>query len=146
MPKPFTPEEIANHKENILLDISVKNMSLHKACKQSGYPANVTVYEWLKEDKDFANNYARACEVRHEAMADDILEICDATENDIIRDLEGNEITNNNVIQRDKLRVDTRKWLLSKLMPKKYGDKIDVTSGGEEIKQTPTINIIAPKE
>jgi hypothetical protein len=35
--------------------------------------------------------------------------------------------------QRDRLRVDARKWLLSKMLPKKYGDKLDVTSDGEKM-------------
>ena len=32
-----------------------------------------------------------------------------------------------------RIRIDTRKWLLSKLLPKTYGDKLDVTSGGEAL-------------
>ena len=46
---------------------------------------------------------------------------------------DGKVVTNHNVIQRDRLRVDARKWALSKMNPKKYGDKVDVTSGGEKI-------------
>jgi hypothetical protein len=92
-----------------------------------------TFYIWIDLDKDKAKQYTRACEIRAEKIADEILEICDSTEDDIITDLEGNKITNHNVINRDKLRVDTRKWLLGKLSPKKYGDKLDITSDGEKL-------------
>jgi hypothetical protein len=66
-------------------------------------------------------------------MADEILEISDHREED------HTPFTGMNVVQRDRLRIDTRKWLLSKLEPKKYGDKVDVTSGNEPIKQNLTI-------
>lgn len=36
-------------------------------------------------------------------------------------------------MQRSRLRVDTRKFLMAKMKPKKYGDKVDLTSGGEKI-------------
>ena len=42
-------------------------------------------------------------------------------------------VLNGEHIQRSRLRVDTRKWYLSKLNPKKYGDKVDVTTKGKEI-------------
>jgi hypothetical protein len=74
-------------------------------------------------------------ELRAELMGDEILNICDATQDDIITDENGNLLTNHNVIQRDRLRVDTRKWLMSKMKPKKYGDKTDITTNGEKIEQ-----------
>jgi hypothetical protein len=44
------------------------------------------------------------------------------------------EVVNNEVVNRSKLRVDTRKWLMAKMKPKVYGDKVDVTSDGKQIK------------
>ena len=55
-----------------------------------------------------------------------------------IIDKDGNEVVNHNVIQRDRLRVDTRKWYLSKLNPKKYSDKIQVDTS--EFKEQPLFN------
>lgn len=132
-PKTWTVERIKEYKEKILFEIAFNGHSLVRICSWEDYPSNVSVYEWLSDDNEFANRYARACEIRADKMADDILTICDSTEDDIIIDSDGNHITNHNVIQRDKLRVDTRKWLLSKLAPKKYGDKIDVTTGGDKV-------------
>ena len=44
-----------------------------------------------------------------------------------------------NHVHRDKLRTDVRKWMLSKMVPKKYGDKLDLTSEGEKIEVAPII-------
>ena len=83
-----------------------------------------TFYQWIDSDKIKANQYARACEERADLVFEEILSIADDQEDDVGYDNEGNEITNHNVIQRARLRVDSRKWMLGKMNPKKYGDKI----------------------
>lgn len=94
-----------------------------------------TFFRWIEDDEDKSKQYARACELRAESMADEILAIADSTKDDVITDDNGNPVTNHKVIQRDRLRVDTRKWLMSKMMPKKYGERqaIDHTTNGKEI-------------
>jgi hypothetical protein len=72
-------------------------------------PNKASVFRWLRIHKEFSDQYARAKEEAAELYAEDMLEISD--------DLSGD-------VQRDRLRVDTRKWIASKLKPKKYGDKI----------------------
>lgn len=129
----FTEAQVKEHKKNILFEISENGLSLAKLTKKEGFPCKSIVYEWLQEDKTFMELYVRACDERAELIAEDIMNICDATAEDIILDPNGNPITNHNVIQRDRLRVDTRKWLLAKLHPKKYGDKME-HSGGLELK------------
>ena len=47
---------------------------------------------------------------------------------------------NSEYVQRSRIRIDTRKWIASKLKPKKYGDKVDVTTDGEKI-NTPVIDM-----
>lgn len=70
-------------------------------------------------------------------MAEEILAIADDSRADteIRYDAQGEsyEAPNSEWLQRSRLRVDTRKWLMSKLAPKKYGDKVDVTTGGESL-------------
>jgi hypothetical protein len=61
-----------------------------------------------------------------EAMAADIIEIADDSSGDIELDGEGKPRQNAEFMNRSRLRVDTRKWLMSKLAPKKYGDKQQV--------------------
>lgn len=77
---------------------------------------------------DFAAQYVRACDARALYLAEELVDIADDGTNDWITrqnsDGEDYEVPNNEHIQRSRLRVDTRKWLLSKLMPKVYGDKI----------------------
>ena len=63
-------------------------------------------------------------------MADELLEIADDGRNDRIADEDGNERTDHDVIARSRLRVDTRKWLLSKALPKIYGDKVQNEHSG----------------
>ena len=87
-------------------------------------PAKSTVCRWLAADKSFQDQYARAREVQADSWADDILDISDDGSNDTYTDGDGNERTNQDVIARSRLRVDTRKWLMARMAPKKYGDKI----------------------
>nr|WP_134952469.1 hypothetical protein [Sinorhizobium meliloti] len=65
-----------------------------------------------------------------EALGDEILQIADSQEGDIIKTEDGREIVNHDAIQRAKLRVDTRKWIMSKIAPKKYGDRLDLNHSG----------------
>jgi hypothetical protein len=112
-------------------------------------PSNVTFCEWLSNDNELAKQYARATEIRAEVIFDDILGIADQNEHDTTVNDNGIEIVNNDVIQRSRLRIDARKWVLSKLNPKKFGDKTDITSGGEKIQSSPTtiqVEITRPNE
>ena len=82
---------------------------------------------WLNAREEL---YARAREARADKLAEDIIEIADASENDTYTDENGVERTNQEVVARARLRVDARKWLAAKMLPKKYGDKLQV--GGAE--------------
>ena len=129
-------EEIERLKDEICFDIAFHMFSLRKVCSKETMPAMTTVLEWLKNDEKFSLQYARACEIRAEGMADEILEIADDSSNDTKTIHKGGndiDIENTEWVNRSKLRVDSRKWLLSKMMPKKYGDKLDVTSLGEKL-------------
>lgn len=98
--------------------------SLRGICKDEDMPNKATVFKWLAARKEFSDQYARARESQAETMADEILAIADDGLNDTYLDDDGNERTNHDVIARSRLRVDARKWLASKLAPKKYGDKV----------------------
>lgn len=95
-----------------------------------------TFYKILNKDEKRALQYARATEERTEILVEDMLGIADGYEDDVILDKDGNEVVNHNVIQRDRLRVDTRKWLASKMKPKKYGDssKLSLDVGDKTMK------------
>ena len=114
--------------------------SLRKICKSEDMPNRSTVHLWLldKEKKEFSDQYEIACNVRAENMFDELNEIADDGSNDFMeKTLDSGETVEQlrpEHIQRSRLRVDTRKWYLSKVLPKKYGDKMDVTSDGKAIK------------
>lgn len=106
--------------------------SLRTICLDEGMPAATTVHQWVIEDKEgFSKQYARARAIQAENMFDEILEIADGSDN--VVDI-GTEKKSSAYAQNQRLRVDSRKWYLSKVLPKKFGDKMDVTSDGEAIK------------
>jgi hypothetical protein len=80
-----------------------------------GMPSISTIFKWLHERAEFSQQYARAKEEAAELFSEDMLEIADSSSGDV---------------QRDRLRVDTRKWIASKLKPKKFGDKVEQQISG----------------
>lgn len=111
-------------------------ISLRTVCIDDKMPCIATVFNWMRTKPNFLEQYARAKQESADAMAEEILDIADDGTNDwmeIKRGGETVEVPNNEVLQRSKLRVDTRKWLMSKMKPKKYGEKIDVMSDGKAI-------------
>lgn len=85
--------------------------SLRTVCLQEGMPSKATVFRWLRLYPDFADNYSRAKQESADALVEDMLDIADDRADDP---------------QSRRVRVDTRKWIASKMKPKKYGDKLDV--------------------
>ncbi len=101
--------------------------SLNAICKDDGMPAMRTVLYWLDEDEAFLRKYVRAREIQAERMAEDILEIADDGRNDWMARNASDDAGwafNGEHSARSRLRVESRKWLMSKLAPKKYGDKV----------------------
>ena len=133
----YTDKDKDNIFEYVCQEIE-KGKALRNVLKDENMPSTSTFYQWLDNDEVKAKQYARATEVRADIIFDDILSIADENTNDTYINDNGIEVVNNDVIQRSRLRIDSRKWVLSKLNPKKYGDKTDITSGGEKIQNMPT--------
>ena len=113
----------------------ISGESLNALCRKPGMPSKPTVLRWLAASEEFCAQYARAKAIGAEAMAEDLLEIVDDGRNDWMERLgpdgQGTGwVLNGEAVRRSQLRADTRKWLLSKLAPKKYGEKLAV--GGAE--------------
>jgi hypothetical protein len=114
--------------------------SLRRICDDDHLPTRASVHTWLldADHKPFLDQYEAACDIRAENMADELNEIADDSTNDFMEreSKDGGTFTvlNAENVQRSRLRIDTRKWYLSKLRPKKYGEKLDITSGGESLK------------
>ncbi len=95
--------------------------SLRQASQMAGV-ARQTFLDWVDKDQELAGHYAHARAAMIDKIADDIMTIADE---DLTPTGEGK--VDSAMVQKQRLRVDTRKWLLSKLAPKKYGDKLELT-------------------
>ena len=111
-------------------------------------PHQATIMAWLDGSRpEFSEQYARAREAQADKLAEEILAIADDGRSDTYLDAEGNEKTDSEVIQRSKLRVDARKWLASKMAPKKYGDKVTQEHTGADggaIQIASTVTFVRP--
>ena len=100
-----------------------------KAQKKShpGWPDLNTIYEWIADNREgFGDAYARAKVKQLQNMEDEMLEIADDGSNDWQMTQRGPMISRE-AVQRSALRIDTRKWLMAHLLPKKYSDKLSLS-------------------
>ena len=114
--------------DEICLKVATSNYGLSRLCKENiHWPHRQCIFEWRIKIKEFGDNYTKAKQEQIETLIDDCLDIADNTDNDTIirQDKDGNdyEVCNSEYINRSRVRIDTRKWLASKLAPKIYGDK-----------------------
>jgi len=93
-------------------------------------PEKRTVLKWLASLPEFVTQYAHAREAQADAYADEIAEIADDGKRDYTVDADGVAFVDHDHIARARLRVDARKWIASKLKPKKYGDKLTAELSG----------------
>ena len=103
--------------------------TLHEICSRKHMPHEPTVLGWARNpEHPFSDKYMRAREVGYMKMADDLIRIADDSSMDWLRSLDekGNPVVrvDHDHISRARLRVDTRKWLLAKALPKIFGDKV----------------------
>lgn len=108
----------------ICSEISSTSKSLRTICDQEGMPCVVTIMTWLRTNPEFLKQYTRAKEEQADLMVEDMLDISEHTDED------HTPFTGSNVVQRDRLRIETRKWIASKLKPKKYGEKVQTEISG----------------
>jgi hypothetical protein len=93
---------------------------LVRICDTPGFPAQSTVKKWALERADFGARYARARAIGYELLADEVIAIGDAS-------ILYRGVPDNALVQQARLRSDNRKWLLSKMLPKVYGDKVEIS-------------------
>jgi hypothetical protein len=120
-PLTYTPEVAA-----LICERLAEGESLRAICRDAGMPPESTVRGWVLDNvQDFAAQYARARDIGLDAMAEEILEIADTPVEGVRRE-EGNDgyrEIREDMLGHRRLQVDTRKWLLSKMAPKRYGDR-----------------------
>jgi len=141
-PSGFTQELAETICERLALGESLRSI-----CRDEKMPSQSMVFRWLASNEQFRVQYAHAREAQADSWADDIIEISDDGQNDTYTDGDGNERTNQDVIARSRLRVDTRKWLMARMAPKKYGDKItQEVTGADGAPLVPIINLTGRPE
>lgn len=102
---------------SICLDIA-EGKSLRASCRERQVLPSTFLGWAFRTDLPLYERYARAREIRAEILADEIVEIADLAEDD-----------NSSKVQKAKLQVDARRWVASKLLPKRYGDKLEEAEG-----------------
>ena len=118
--------------------LMAKGKSLLWICdtsKDKTFPGTWTFFKWLDDPANewMRANYVRARQLQAEHFAQEILQISDDGRNDTYIDEEtGRVVTDHDVVTRSRLRVDTRKWIASKLLPKVYGDRITTEVTGAD--------------
>lgn len=126
--------------EQLILQRLSEGESLRAICRGEEMPTEGAVRKWVRVDPGgFGTQYTRARELGYECMSDELLDISDDGTNDWTSDARGNDIVDHDVIARSRLRVDTRKWLLSKMLPKVFGDKLEL---GGKVDGDGTITIV----
>lgn len=118
----------------VIFDRMSKGESILKICNSEDMPTRRMFYKWMQENEEMRNNYARACEARQEYIFEELFDIADDGSNDLMTITKGDisyEQENKEVTNRSRLRVDTRKWILARMNPKKYGDKVQTELSGE---------------
>ncbi len=138
---PGYPPEVVEHMKKRVLEEIEKGKSLRRVLREDDdleFPSAPYIFQWLNPDHknfdtDFAEQYSWACSVREDKLFEETLEIADDSSHDTIYREDGSEMINSEWVQRSKIRISTRQWMLGKMRPKKYGDRLtNVHEGGDK--------------
>ncbi len=110
--------------------ISINTFGLGKLCQMNPHwPCRQTINEWRLDHEEFRQKYYEARKFQIDLLAEDMIDIADDTCNDTImrqgHDGQEKAYVNAEWINRSRLRVDTRKWMASRLLPGIYGEKTE---------------------
>ena len=114
----------------VVLDSMLGGASMRQSCLKAGIGASTWI-DWCTADRELGERYARAREGLLDAMVDQILTLADAPV-----PLLDNGATDPGLVRQRQLQIDARRWVLSKLAPNKYGDRLDVSVSDARISIT----------
>lgn len=120
-----------------------RGVPLTRACAAEGVKIN-TVFDWLQRTEELRGMYARACETRLQVLEERVLELCVLGHEAAL-----DELTGKDRLTAIKLEIDTLKWMLSKLMRRKYGEKqvVELTGkDGEKLEPVASVDMEALKQ
>lgn len=111
-----------------ILPLLAEGKPLHQACRRATKAIGTVdahqFMRWVYDNQELAKVYSQARDIGYRLLADELLDIADQSDEDTFVDEYGMTRMNSEVVQRSKLRVDTRKWILAKMLPRLYGDKL----------------------
>ena len=131
MAKKGRPSKFTQKLADQICGLLADGLTLREVCRDDDMPHESTVRHWALTKPEFFTQYTSAREIGYMSMADEVLEIADNATNDWMErrdqkgEFTGDYMLNNDHYQRSRLRIDTRKWLLSKALPKVFGDKVE---------------------
>lgn len=133
MGKATSPDTRSEVLEEVF-DLIDEGKSLRQACSEVGFPRK-TVEGWVDADPDLSAQYERARGNRADKIFEEILMIQDEKPDSVVQlgaDGEGgSQRIDPAFVTWQKNRVDARKWMLGKMAPKKYGDRVEMEHSGE---------------
>jgi len=135
-----TPEQF----EECLELTATSSKGLVNVCKQLGVSYKA-MRCYIDQNDDTRAKYARSKQDQADFIADEMIDIADDNSNDDIVLEDGTVKEHKEWVNRSRVRVDTRKWIASKLKPKTYGDKLDITSDNQAIVRNITLTSIPSK-
>jgi hypothetical protein len=109
--------------------------SLSSVLREPGMPPWATFNRMLRSNEQLRVAYDKAVQDRADKLADEIIELSDAVMPEGLRGPEASAW-----VQQKRLQVDARKWVASKLKPRTYGDRIDVSVVDQRISVIDAIN------
>jgi hypothetical protein len=113
----------------MILEQLSSGKTLREICRDEGFPSEGAVRGWAVDDREgFAALYQRAREIGCYAIADEIIEVADDGSNDWMErnraDGTKERVIDHEHVSRSRLRVDAKKWLLSKMLPNVFGERV----------------------
>ena len=139
-------------EDSICAAIAVTPKGLEDVCDENGFPAPASIYRQLNASESFREKYARARESQLQTLADQLVPLADKDricQKRTIKADGSEEIVILDQVERTKLQIETRKWLLGKLAPKKYGDRAQMELTGKDggaIEAAITVQFVKPPQ
>lgn len=141
----FTPEQKKSSFAHIIEQIKLGRPVRRILRDDDGMPNVSSFYRWIDEDEKMQKQYARAMEIRADFLFEQTIEIADDDSDDL-------EITDNGTVRlnkefaaRSKIRIEARQFAIARMAPKRYGNKIDITSDNKAI-ASPIIGMVIKNE
>lgn len=124
------PTDYTKELGELICSRLAEGRSLRSVCLADDMPDKSSVFTWFRLHPEFLDQYTRAKEESSEAMYE---ELADLGEEAIDLSQAVDPKASNAVVSAVKLKADNLKWMMSKMKPKKYGDKIDHTTNGKDL-------------